>query len=114
MTRSIRFRGKNFNLIYFTADDQYGFQQGLTGETEEPGSYAIEFSLDPSDERSFTDIIIKHSVSDDEYPYQAIHGQHVDYGEIYMMSSVENGIIIYNGDTGVRPSKDVSYTGDGL
>jgi len=83
-------------------------------DTIEPGSYAIEFSLDPNDERSFTDIIIKHSVSDDEYPYQAIRGQHADYGEIYMMSSLENGIIIYNGDIGVRASNDVPYTGDGL
>jgi hypothetical protein len=73
-----------------------------------------QINLDPNDERSFTDIIIKHFVSDDEYPYQAIHGQHADYGEIYMMSSFENGIIICNGDIGARPSNDVPYTGDGL
>ncbi|PIO45754.1 hypothetical protein [Phyllobacterium zundukense] len=112
MTWSIRFRGKNFNLTYFAPDDEYKVEQELTDKSGEPGSFAIAFPLDPNDEFRFTDITIKHSASSEEYPYKAIHGHHADYGEVYLMSSLEHGIIIYNGDVGTGPSNDDPYTGD--
>lgn len=86
----------------------------MQGQTEEPGSYAIEFPPDPNDDELFTDIVIKHSVSPDEYPYRAIHGHHAHYGEIYMMSSLEDGIIIYTGMPAEIPSNDEPFTGDGI
>ncbi|ATU91231.1 hypothetical protein [Phyllobacterium zundukense] len=89
------------------ADGEYRVQQEPTDKSGEPGSFAIEFPLDPNDEFRFTDITINHSVSSEEFPFKAIHGHHADYGEVYLMSSLEAGIIIYNGDIGSGPSNDI-------
>lgn len=114
MAWKVRFRGKDYSLTHVAASDGDQVQQELMGQTEEPGSYAIEFQLDPEDDKRIIDIIIKHSVSDEEYPYRAIHGHHDHYGEVYMMSGPENGILIYDGQPASIPSNEEPYTGDGI
>ena len=114
MTWKVRFRGKDWTLTSLASDDEAGVQKALTGQTDEPGSFAIEFPLDPEDDERFVDIIITHSVSPEEYPYRAIHGNHPDYGDIYMMSGLEKGIIIYGGDVGAPASNEEPFTGDGI
>lgn len=113
MTWKVRFRRKHCLLTYFAPDDEHDTQQALTARDDEPGSFAIEFLLNPRDELAFTDIIIKESTDPKQYTYKAIRGHHTVFGEIYMMASSENGIIICDGLTGVQPENDTLYTGDG-
>jgi hypothetical protein len=113
MTWKVKFRGKHCLLTYFAPDNEHDTQQALTARDAEPGSFAIDFPLNPEDELAFADIKIKESPDPKQYAYRAIRGHHTVFGEIYMMSSLENGIIIYDGLTGIQPENDTSYTGDG-
>lgn len=117
MPWTVRFRGKDFiGTEGWDPDYEFEVREELTDVRELSGSAEIILHLKGD---FINDVTIHETTDPDEFPFDGIHGNHKELGEVFMFSGFpDHGdlemIAFYSNDIFPdKPFNDQIFTGDG-